>query len=243
MADDGDDGYQRIGEYGYISDCHSGALVSRDGSVDWCCMPRVDAASVFGRLLDAGRGGFCSLRPEVDDAGITRRYAGESLVLETIVRGSSGEARVLDCLTIRLEEPQRPYRQLLRVVEGIRGWLPFRLRVAPRFDYGEVEPWLRRAGTNLWTAIGGNDGLLISCDVELERDDGPELWASFRVRAGQRVRLSIEFQRPEGMDPLEEASSTAPEELDRRLEQTMAWWARWAERLRMSGPDSAAVRR
>ncbi|HZD75068.1 MAG TPA: glycoside hydrolase family 15 protein [Actinomycetota bacterium] len=245
MADGDIDGaYQQIGEYGYISDCHSAALISRDGSVDWCCMPRMDEASVFGRLLDARRGGFCSIRPLVDDAGITRRYARDSLVLETIVRGSSGEARVLDCFTIRLDDPRRPYRQLLRVVDGIRGWLPFSVRVAPRFDYGEVEPWLRRGGPNLWTAIGGNDGLLIACDLELERADEPDLGASFRVRAGQRVRLSLQFQRPERLDPVGLAPSPpAPEELDRRLERTIAWWVRWAERLRMSGPDAAAVRR
>jgi GH15 family glucan-1,4-alpha-glucosidase len=245
MADgDIDDAYQPIGEYGYISDCHSAALISRDGSVDWCCMPRIDAASVFGRLLDARRGGFCSIRPEVDDAGITRHYAPDSLVLETIIRGSSGEARVLDCFTIRLDDPRRPYRQLLRVIDGIRGWLPFTVHVAPRFDYGEIEPWLRRCAPNVWTAIGGDDGLLIACDLELERADEPGLRAGFRVRAGQRVRLSVEFQRPERLDPLVSTPSPpAPDELDRRLEQTIEWWAQWAQRLRMQGPDAAAVRR
>jgi GH15 family glucan-1,4-alpha-glucosidase len=222
MAESEVQAYRPIGEYAYISDCRSGALVSREGSIDWCCMPRLDAASVFGRLLDAERGGFCSIRPEADDAGVTRRYDGDSLVLETIFRGPSGEARLLDCFTIQPDERKPPCRQLLRVVEAIRGWLPFSLRVAARFDYGEVEPWLRRAGPNVWTAIGGNDGLLISCDVELDLADQPDLCASFRVHAGQRVRLSLEFVRPEQLDPLRTAPPV-PEELDYRLNQTLAW--------------------
>ena len=118
------DRYRPIGDYALLSDCHSVALVSREGSIDWCCMPRVDSASVFGRLLDADRGGFCAIRVD-EDVPVSRRYLDDSLVLETTFRGPSGEARLLDCFTMRQGGAQRPYRQLLRVVEGIRGWLPF----------------------------------------------------------------------------------------------------------------------
>src|SRR5919199_504482 len=120
MADPGR--YRPIGDYALISDCHSVALVSREGSIDWCCMPRVDSASVFGRLLDADRGGSCELGGD-GDASVARRYVGDSLVLETTFRASSGEARLLDCFTMREGGARQPYRQLLRVVEGLRGWL------------------------------------------------------------------------------------------------------------------------
>jgi GH15 family glucan-1,4-alpha-glucosidase len=133
------DHFRPIGDYAFISDCHSAALVSREGSIDWCCMPRVDSASVFGRLLDADQGGFCAI--EVDgDASVARRYVGDSLVLETSFRASSGEARLLDCFAMREGGAREPYRQLLRVVEGVRGRLAFRFSAVARLDYGEVQP-------------------------------------------------------------------------------------------------------
>jgi GH15 family glucan-1,4-alpha-glucosidase len=235
-----DDRYRPIGDYALISDCQSSALVSPEGSIDWCCIPRFDRGSVFGRLLDVERGGFCSLRPRGDEFSSTRRYLGDSLVLETTFRQSSGEARLLDCFTVG-DGPERP-RQLLRVVEGVRGWMELDLRLAARLDYGEIEPWLRRRGVGVYAAIGGDDALLVSCDAALEPAGDHDLVASFAVRAGQRARLSVTYRRPEvleggGVDA-EEAG-----ELDRRLEATIAWWQRWAERIRFGGPDAPAARR
>src|SRR3954471_6501113 len=94
------DRYPPIGDYGFIADCHSAALVSRGGSIDWCCMPRVDSSSCFARLLDWDRGGHCSV--EVDDLEDTsRQYLEGSLVLETTFRAKDAEARVTDCFTMR----------------------------------------------------------------------------------------------------------------------------------------------
>jgi GH15 family glucan-1,4-alpha-glucosidase len=236
------DAYRPIGDYALIGDCHAGALVSRDGSIDRCCMPRFDSASVFGRLLDAQRGGSCSIRPQDGDVAVSRRYVGDSLVLETTFRRSSGEARLVDCFTTRAGGGRDPYRQLLRTVEGVRGWLPFELLVAARFDYGEVQPWLRRRGVGLYSAIGGNDGLVISCDADLERVDEHDLRAAFRVRAGQRVHLSITYVHPEEIDPAL-PGPPPPAELDRRLEDTIAWWQRWAERIQLDSQDAPAARR
>ena len=141
-------GYRPIGDYAYLSDCHSVALVSREGSVDWCCMPRVDSASVFGRLLDADRGGFCSIRT-VDEAETSRRYVGDTLVLETTFRSSSGEARLLDCFTMREGGAQEPYRQLVRV---------------PRLP--------RKVAENLIEEFGSLEGLLDASEEELDEVEG-----------------------------------------------------------------------
>jgi GH15 family glucan-1,4-alpha-glucosidase len=233
--------YRPIGDYAFISDCHSVALVSRDGSIDWCCMPRVDSGSIFGRLLDADQGGFCSVRT-TDEAQATRRYAGDSLVLETTFRSSSGEARLLDCFTMREGGAERPYRQLLRVVEGLRGWLELEFRAAIRFDYGEVKPWIKRRGIGVYAALGGNDGLLVSSDVDLQRVDDHDLAVGFAIRAGQRVRFSLEYVAAQDLDrpglPRPEAA-----ELDARLDATLAWWERWSERIRFASPDAPAARR
>ena len=235
-----DDRYRPIGDYALISDCHSAALVSQQGSIDWCCMPRFDAASVFGRLLDADRGGFCSLKPRGEDFSSARRYLGNALVLETTFRQSSGEARLLDCFTMD-DDLQRP-GQLLRVVDGVRGWMKLDLHLAARLDYGEVRPWVRRRGVGVYAALGGNDALLISCDADLEMADDHDLVTSFAVRAGQRVRLSIVYHHPERLERGDVTADDATE-LDRRLEATTGWWRRWAERIRFGGPDAPAARR
>ncbi len=233
-------GYRPIGDYAYLSDCHSVALVSREGSIDWCCMPRVDSASIFGRLLDADRGGFCSIR--AGDAAASRRYLGDSLVLETTFRSASGEARLLDCFTMRQGGAREPYRQLVRVVEGVRGWLEFDFHAAIRFDYGEVKPWVKRRGVGVYSAIGGNDGLLVVADVDLERVEEHDLTASFAVRAGQRLHFSLEYVPANELDrpdlPHPEAG-----ELDGRLDDTIEWWQRWSDRIRFDSPDAPDVKR
>jgi GH15 family glucan-1,4-alpha-glucosidase len=234
--------YRPVGDYAMIGDCHAAALVSRAGSIDWCCMPRFDSGSVFGRLLDADRGGYCSLGPRNARADGSRRYLDGTLVLETRFQSSSGEARLLDCFTMRGGGAEHPFRQLLRVVEGVRGWLEFELDLAARFDYGEVEPWVRRRGVGLYTAIGGNDALVISCDVDLERDGQHDLRARFAVRAGQRVRLSITYANPADLEP-NPPGALRPGELDERLDQTVAWWQRWSSKIQLDSPDAAAVKR
>lgn len=228
--------YPSIGDYALIGDCHAAALVSRTAAIDWCCMPRFDAGSCFGRLLDWRRGGYCAIAPRHDGATSFRRYLDDTLVLETTVRTSSGEARILDCFTMRPGGKHDPYRQLLRVVEGTRGRLDFTLAICPRFDYGEVAPWIRHEGVRLFSAIGGNDALVIFSDADLALSGRHDLLAPFTVRAGERVRLSLTFARPEQLDD-EPPKPLDAEELDRRLEETLAWWRRWSSQARLDGPD------
>jgi pentatricopeptide repeat protein len=233
--------YRPIGDYGFLSDCHSVALVSREGSVDWCCMPRVDSASVFGRLLDAERGGHCTIQTDAE-AVTSRRYLGDSLVLETTIRCSAGEARILDCFTMRESGAERPNRQLLRVVEGIRGWMELSFLAAIRFDYGEIKPWLQRRGVGAYSAIGGNDGLLVRSDVDLDRSDSHDLLARFHIRAGQRVRFSLEYLPPHEVEAASLGRTDATE-LDRRLDETIEWWKGWSARIQLDGLDAAAAKR
>jgi GH15 family glucan-1,4-alpha-glucosidase len=229
-----------IAAYGFIGDCHSAALVARDGSIDWCCMPRLDAASVFGRLLDAERGGCFVLAPDGDSES-SRRYLDDSMVLETTFRTATGVARVLDCFTMCAGGRLRPHHELLRVVEGVRGTVAMSLTIRPRFDYGEVRPWLRRVGPRQFCSIGGDDALVITADTDLDHDVH-DLTAQCTVRAGERFRVSVTSVRPDTLDagPPPVPSPTA---LDERLETTVAWWHRWIGRVDFTGPDAAGVRR
>jgi hypothetical protein len=190
-------GYRPIGDYAFLGDCHTGALVSSDGSVDWLCLPRLDDGSYFGRLLDRERGGWCSITPADPVVRTGRRYLDGTLVLETQMAVAGGRVRVTDCLTMRPGGARRPYRQLLRVVDGLEGEVDLRVEVVPRFDYGQVRPWIRRAG-QAWQALGGDDGLVIEGDMPLVPSGLHDLVADVRVTAGQRLRLSLRHVRPEG---------------------------------------------
>ncbi|MGI9033690.1 MAG: glycoside hydrolase family 15 protein [Acidimicrobiales bacterium] len=234
--------YPPIRDYALIGDCHSAALVSRAGSIDWCCLPRFDAGATFGRLLDWDNGGFCSLGPPGRDVESSRRYIPGTLVLVTTFSTAGGSATVTDCMTMHAGGASHPYHQLLRVVDGERGRLSLDLRMAARFDYGGVRPWIRRHGSELFTAVGGNDSLVVSGDLALEISDVHDLAGEVIVRAGERVRLSITWLPPERVDPHPpEQPSVA--ELDHRLEETVAWWRQWSEKVTIEGPDAPGARR
>jgi GH15 family glucan-1,4-alpha-glucosidase len=234
--------YPPIGDYGLIGDCHTAALVSRTASVDWCCLPRFDDAAVFGRLLDRDRGGHCTIEPCSGSYQCSRGYLDDTLVLATTFEADGGEATVLDCFTMRKGGSQNPDRQLLRVVEGRRGAVDMRIVVQARFDYGDMKPWLKRQGPGLFSAVGGNDAIVVSCDADLDIVDRHDLCGEFTIRAGERIRLSITYHHPESIDPIPPQAPSG-EELDHRLDETIRWWRRWARKLTVSGSYAPEVRR
>ena len=238
-----DDTYPPIGDYSLIGDCHSAALVARDGSIDWCCLPRFDSGSAFGRLLDRGRGGHCSIEPTGDGPwDYVRTYLDDTLVLETTLLGPDGEARLVDCFTVDGDPVRNECRRILRVIEGLRGSVELDMRVAPRFDYGQVRPWIRRHGHRLHSTIGGNDALLVYCDQELSEDPEHALRGRFSVGPGDRVRLALTYCAPERIDN-DPPSQPEARELDELLEGTVRWWREWASTVRLDTRDEPAVRR
>jgi trehalase-like protein len=207
-----------IADYGLISNCHTAALVSQGGSIDWCCLPRFDSGSCFGRLLDRRRGGCCSMTPRGRGTSSFRSYLGETLVLRTTFRTPGGEADLYDCLTIGADSGRENRGELLRVVEGTRGHVELRAVVSARFDYGAVRPWLRQHGVGTYSAIGGNDALVVSSDAELQTDGRHDLVADMAVRAQQRLRLRIAYTAPEDLE-LKDAGGLDPDAVDQRLER------------------------
>jgi len=234
--------YPPIGEYAFLSDCHSVALVSRAGSVDWCCMPRLDAGSTFGRILDWERGGFCAIHPTAEHE-IQRSYLDDTLVLETTFRTRGGEGKLYDCFAMRRGGGTNPRQQLLRILEVTRGMLRIEIEICPRFDYGEVRPWIRRHDPGLFTAIGGNDAIHVQCDHELERREEHDIGGIAIVEAGDRLRLAITSYPPEEID-LNVPKRDSGAELDRRLKETTAWWHAWAKTIaRRKVAEAAGARR
>jgi GH15 family glucan-1,4-alpha-glucosidase len=234
--------YPPIGDYAFISDCHSVALVSKTASIDWCCMPRLDAGSTFGRLLDFERGGYCAISPSA--AYETQRtYLEDTLVLETIFRTRSGEARLLDCFAMREGGRSDPRRQLLRVLEVTQGRMRFAVDVVARFDYGEVRPWVRGHDHGRFTVLGGDDAMVVHCDHELDRRDEHDIGGLATLAAGERLRLAITCYPPEDID-LNIPKALSAREIDRRITETIAWWRAWTRSIvRSNDVDSIAARR
>ena len=225
--------YPLISDYGYISDCHSAGLVSRSGSIDWCCMPRIDSKSCFCRLLDWNHGGYCKISPS-SQFEVSRRYVNDSLILETTFITESGKAKLIDCFTMREGGMHRPHNQLLRIVEGISGTVKFEVEIVPRFDFASIKPWIRSLKNRKFTAIGGSDGLFISSDIDLSIRERHDLGGRFTINGNQRKRLSLVWRAPETLDgvPLNAPSS---EELDERLKETINWWRDWTKRFAFDG--------
>lgn len=242
--------YPPIADYALIGDCHGAALVSRAGSIDWCCVPRFDSGACFARLLDWERGGFWEVRPEVDSSTLppSRSYLEGTLVLVTTFNAPGGHARLIDCFTIPREDEDtgRPphWRELIRIVEGERGTFDFTFRIAPRFDYGAVDPWIRHLGTQTYGAIGGDDALLVWSDADLEAgEDRHGLQCEATVRPGERVRVSMTSLDPAEIDAGDVPDTGGAGGVDQRLDETIASWREWSSRLDIEGADAEAAER
>lgn len=214
-----------ISDYALLSDCHTAALVSRHGSVDWLCFPRFDGPSVFGRLLDDSAGHW-SIRP-TGEFKSSRRYRDRTLVLETTFRTSEGRAVLVDVLTTGPNERGHDLgahspRALLRQLTCTEGEMAFELEFAPRPEFGIVRPFLTPVDGGL-CARGGADVLTLSSPVEWEH---AESTARCRVRLHAGQSRSFAVQRRSSSEP--RAHCWAPSEIDRRIEDTSEAWRSWS---------------
>jgi GH15 family glucan-1,4-alpha-glucosidase len=228
--------YPPIGAYGLLADGAGAALVSTEGSVDWCCLPRIDSGSCFGRLLGWDTGGSCVFAPTAARAQRSRSYVEDTLVLCTDVTRGGAHVRVFDFMTMPRDGREVPH-ELVRIAEGVTGEMSFELSIEPRFDYGTVAPWVRRHSADTWSATGGDDALLIWSDVQLDFDGVHAMRGRCVVRAGDRKRLVLRAAVPEALD---DEPSWSPDRCDARLKETIANWRRWAKRI---SSDDTAVRR
>src|ERR687896_1715628 len=213
-------GFVPIGDYAAIGDGRTVALVARDGSIDWLCLPDLDSSSVFAAVLDADRGGRFALEPEVP-AQVQRRYLPDTNVLETTFTAAQGVVRVTDAMAL----PNRdlgPTRELIRRIDGLAGQIPMRWRVAPTFGYGAVPPKIeRRCGIPV--ASGPRDALAVcSWEAGEAQTDADTIFGRFEALEGSSALIALCAAHQEPLVFPQRAHVEA------RLEATSAYWRRWS---------------
>src|SRR5919107_1956406 len=155
-----------IEDYGLLGDLHTAALVSRAGSVDWLCLPRLDSPACFAALLDTEEAGGGRLAPAGAGNCSRRRYRGDTLVLESEWDTAEGTVRILDFMP-----PRGDAADIVRIVEGVRGSVEMEMDLTLRFDYGHVVPWVRHSDGQL-AAVAGPDAAWLSTPVPLRGTQG-----------------------------------------------------------------------
>jgi GH15 family glucan-1,4-alpha-glucosidase len=226
-------GYVPIGDYAAIGDGRTVALVARDGSIDWLCLPDLDSPSVFAAILDAGRGGRFELGPDVP-ARAERSYLPDTNVLETTFTTAHGVVRVTDAMTLPSAD-LGPARELTRRVEGLEGRVPMRWRITPAFGYGAVRRRIARRG-RIPVAVGGRDVLAVcSWDAGEAMIDDEAICGRFEARASSSALIALCAAHEE---PL---VFPAREQVEARLDATAAYWRRWAAERAYDGPWRDAV--
>ena len=228
----------RVEDYALIGDCHTGALVGTDGSIDWLCLPRFDSASTFGALLgdeDHGRwlvAPTASLGSDSTGVSSSRQYVEDTFTLVTRWVTPTGEVEVTDLM------PHGDRRaDVIRRVKGVSGTVDMRQELRIRFDYGAAMPWMRQmpdAGGNAVIAVAGPDAIVVR-GPELRADDHAHV-SDFTVAAGETVDIVLTWFP---------AHRTPPPALNvsSRIRDTGKWWKNWAKATTVAPQYAAAVRR
>ena len=228
------DGYAPIRDYALVGDGRTGALIARDGSVDWLCLPNFDSPSVFARILDAEHGGSFQLEPAVPYE-TERRYLDDSNVLETTFTTAQGSVRLTDAMTLSDDRAISPMRELVRKAEGMAGTVPLRWSFDPRFGYGgRTTRIVRRSGH--WFAESGGDALVLGiCDAPDGIYANGVVTGEVALEQGRSALWSLAAAHAE---PL---VISGRGDAERRLARTAAFWPTWASQIQYEGPWREAV--
>jgi GH15 family glucan-1,4-alpha-glucosidase len=219
----------KIEDYAFLSDTQTGALVSRDGCIDWLCFPRFDSGACFASLLGDKENGHWRFFPDEEVTAVRRRYRGDTLILETELETKTGAVRLIDFMPPRGENPD-----IVRIIEGLRGEVSMRMELVIRFDYGHIVPWVRRRKPfDGLEAIAGPDGLILRTPIETHGKDLTTV-AEFTVVKGDRIPFALTWF----------ASHTDPPRKvnpEHALRDTEKFWGDWAKRFEAKGKWREAV--
>jgi GH15 family glucan-1,4-alpha-glucosidase len=211
----------RIEDYGLIGDLHTAALVGRDGSIDWLCLPRFDSDACFAALLGEKEHGRWRIAPSAEVQKNTRRYRDGTLVLETEWETAEGAVRLVDCMLVRADTPL-----VVRLVEGLRGTVSMSSDLVVRPDNGTTVPWVEQAVEGL-SFLAGPNAFYLRTPVETRGVDFTTV-GEFSVREGERVPFTLAWKAshepgPPAIDPLW------------AVEATESWWRTWSSRCAYEG--------
>ena len=209
----------RIEDYALIGNTQTAALVGRDGSIDWLCMPRFDSGACFAALLGTSENGRWLIAPALEAVAVRRQYRGDSLVLETEFElPDGGRVAIVDFMPV-CERDGRV--DLVRIVEGRRGVVPMRLEAVFRFDYGRTVPWVRSRDYGL-SAVAGPDALQMRTPIEMHGENMKTV-ADFSVAEGERIPFTLTWY------PSHLAESDDRDAF-RLLGETDQYWREWSGR-------------
>jgi GH15 family glucan-1,4-alpha-glucosidase len=212
----------RIEDYALIGDCETGALVGRDGSIDWLCWPRFDSGACFATLLGKPEHGRWRIAPTGVVTRVERRYRGDSLILETTFVTDGGAVTVVDFMP-----PVGTQSELVRMVVGVRGEVAMHVELILRFGYGALVPWVTKVEGGGLCAIAGPDMVVLRGDVELHGENLTSV-ADFTIHAGETCSFVLSW-RP--------SHKPAPDPVDAptALRETEEYWQKWASRCTYDG--------
>jgi len=214
-----------IEDYGYIGNTYTGALVARDGSMDWLCLPRFDREACFAALLGDADNGRWQIAPAGEVRRVTRRYRCNTAILETTFETGEGRVTLIDFVPFTDDEH---YVDVVRLVRGDEGNVRMRMLLTLRLDYGRTIPWVRRRDYGI-SAVAGPDALQLRTPVELTGEDMHTV-AEFSVGAGATVPFTLAYH-PSHWPPRPEADEAA------RLEETARRWCEWTGRCAFPDDD------
>jgi len=219
----------KIEDYGFLSDTQTAALVGRDGSIDWLCMPRFDSPACFAKLLGDEENGYWRIAPRHAVRHTKRQYRDGTLIMETEFQTDEGRVRLIDTMPLRDETPD-----VVRIVEGLEGSVEMVMQMVVRFDYGEVIPWVQHHDGGI-VAKAGPDGLILRSDVETHGENLSTV-AEFTIQRGERVAFVLTWF------PSHESPPGAIQS-ERSLAQTEEFWREWSGHCESENPWAEAVRR
>ena len=212
-----------------IGDCHTAGLVSKNGSIDWLCLPHFDSGACFSALLGTEENGHWSIMPAEPIVSVRRRYREGTLILETEFETQNGAVTLIDCMMPRNEVPE-----IGRVVIGTRGQVQMTMKLVIRFDYGLVVPWVQRTESGI-SAIAGPNMLALRTEVPLVGENLKTV-ANFTVSEGEKRSFGLTWFPSYKKEPV-------PLNVEEAIEETEKWWRDWSEQCSYQGEWKDAVLR
>jgi GH15 family glucan-1,4-alpha-glucosidase len=228
--------YLPIEHYGIIGDMRSAALVSNQGSLDWCCLPYFDSPSVFAAILDDQKGGRWRLAP-VGETSVKQMYLPDTNVLVTRFFSGEGMAEIADFMAIGREaggQTEQSARQIVRMAKAIRGPVRFRMECRPAFDYARQPHRLELAQDGLAAVFSTPRQQFVLKGTHPLSRDGEDAVADFTL-AGDREAWFVLRQAGDGTPA--GSQSLIHESIDTQnlLQETVRYWRDWAARSRYHG--------